>query len=1313
MKQFEDLQSLIFYKEKLVLPHGKNNKAKGYMFYSLNNSLDSLAILLKNQHPILSNMGNLYHTYYYDYTVVPTSIKSEIVKFSGLRTPEARVKRLADYDIVTQTIDGIKTPLVIRETRNVNFVYDLTPITDLYCKQEKLKKTTLVRQLKAYFASIHGVVSKSIPGYNKDSYILVNLDEYSAMQDKRGHILYNIYALMRRSPKIIEQFKQYPMTFLFYTDKGYFKISTSDISKDNRTKLLNMVKRCKPDVTVEQDVTTVEKEQIRDALVQQAMTMNLTGDNPVDPDNVNPEDILDADDPIVTKVQNSIEKKKDDHTEDNDTKSGDIDEDLLNDEAFKAEYVQAMSKKQIGQKTTAASLKRDELLRKQQADIKIKNKTIRELTKESHIPAIVKHSVNNDLVTNQNLKTLNFTEMDKTYNNELYDKDIADAVTCLNDKSIPVNIVKVDVKDTSDTLTFKETYTFTLEDAKRGRHTMKFSLPKFIDDRFIYINGSKKTIQNQLFALPVVKIGPDSVQITTNYNKIIMSRFGRKFNPNFEKFKKMIDNKVVTNVKKGCNSELNKAYLTCLEYDQFAELYTSIQIGNNKFIFNMEDLISELGDKYKEATLTNMQVGYNVKTKEPIVYKPDGISDLISLMLSEADASILEEFGNMTSGKKFIHSKATVMAKKIPVVLLICYFDGLTKVLHKFNDPNITFTDKKERDTTVYNYIKFADGFLKYPIGDTKAAIMFNGLAEFNTVAYTISSLDDRTTYIDIFSELYGSAGVGMADALINYSDFMIDPITLNILKTMNYPTDLVSLIIFANNMLVDNQFTTDIDLHNYRLRRNEVVPAMLYKAIAKAYTRYRRTANNPNPAKISMDENMVIKELISLPTVEDYSELSPMVEVHKQGTASMKGSNGMNLDRAYKLDKRAFHNSMTGVVGMSTDPGPNGGKIRQLVAEPTVINARGFFELNNRENTNLLTDANLMTPIEMLTPMTATHDDNNRNAMASKQTCHAIPVEGNCPALVSTGMDQMIHYRTGNSFSVVAKEDGKVIELNEDKELMIIQYKSGKKQAIDLSTSVVKNGGGGFYLTNKLTPKFKQGQSFKQDTILAYDKRHYKDLGPFGNRLTMGSLIKVAIASNYATYEDSTFVTKRMSEDMATNISMPHSVILGNNANVEYIVKVGDNVTIGDDLIRYEASYDDSELNRLLANVRADLKEEIVNLGKSQVHSHYTGVVSDINIYCTVPNDQLSPTLKKIVSDYQKNIKSRKAVLDKYEPESKGSVVRMDIAFTKNDDITKPDEYGKVKGRDVGDGVLIEFYVTYHDELSDGETIQLSQRIW
>lgn len=479
-----------------------------------------------------------------------------------------------------------------------------------------------------------------------------------------------------------------------------------------------------------------------------------------------------------------------------------------------------------------------------------------------------------------------------------------------------------------------------------------------------------------------------------------------------------------------------------------------------------------------------------------------------------------------------------------------------------------------------------------------------------------------------------------------------------------------------------------------------------MYKQMTVAYSRYRATANNNNPIKMTVDPDCVVKALNNLPTVESYSKLSPIVEMRNNSLASMVGVSGMNEERAYTPEKRVFDDSMLGIVGVSTDIASNCGKERHLVLEPSVVNALGMMELRGKERVDELKDVNLLTSVEMVCPAGVRHDDPVRTAMATKQSGHTIPVAKQSPLLVSNGFDSTIQYRTCDDFSVVAEEDGEVIDFNDKLEIMMIKYKSGKTRAIDLSPSIAKNGGGGFYLKNKLDTSFKKGDKFKKDAILAFDKSFYKDTGVFGNKLTFGTLVKSAIVSNGATYEDSTWVTKKTSEDMATDITMMKSFVVMKNSSVDFIVKKGDKVKIGDDLIRFDTSYDEDELNNLLSNIRDDMHEEIVNIGKTKITSKYTGVIEDVVVYPTIPLDEMTPSLKKAVESAQKDIKDKKKYLDKYEPESKGAVYRMGVLLDKPDGVIEPDRYGKLKGIDAEGGVLFEIYITYHDELSDGDKL-------
>ena len=892
--QISELESLSFISTKVWLPFDNKSRNKGNFIFVLNTTQQSIADLINDKEDRISNNGTIYKAYYYDYAILPKCIQSNKVVNSGLTIAKAKSQRLENYATFDSLCDVAITPVQLNTLSGKNFIYDLNPVTDLYSKQSKLKKIFLVEQLKTYFATIHSIVSTPITSYTGGC-IFVNLDDYSKY-NKNIHILHNIFLLLKRSDRVISEFSNYNMKILFYNKKGSFVFDMSkDLIKSNISKLKNLIKRMGVD-KISSDVDTTEKEKMAEMISTKAVKKYMTGEDDDEFKGIIPNDIQDAldredeivdpDDEVVSAVKSKLE---DDSEIDDALNASDKLDEVFDDDDIKRKYNDAMTKKSANTKSEA-SLKRDVMLREQQKDLVVHGKTIAEITKDKSIAPIKHHRVDIESVTNENIKDMKFPELDKTYMETTYQKDIINMIMSMTDASVPVNIIDIKTEDTSDSLTMKETYTITIEDTNRKRHTLKFDLPLLIDDKYMYVNGNKKTMAAQFYPYPLVKIGKDSIQIVTNYQKITVTRTGSRFNKNSEKLKKLLsDPSIPITVKNGENTLVNEAYLTCLEYDEIARLYSEISVGNAKFIFNARKL-HDLFEGREQSKLDKILVGYHTSgsKKIPIYYDtsdPEHV-DLVSLIISFASSSVQDKFNHMSSGKKYIYNAATVMKKNIPVVVLLGFFEGLDTVLRKFNHPSVKFFAKQ--DNPNYQYIKFKDGYLGYPMSDMEACLLFNGFAQIPTNAYTLADMNERDTYLDILDYLYGTTHV--AGALINFYDFMIDPITYEILQTLDYPTDFVSLVIFASNLLADNDFLGETNLTQYRLRRNEVISVILYKNIVRAYSRYRQTANNPNPTKISMDQGAVIKELMALPTVEDYSTLSPMVEMHKDGIASMKG---------------------------------------------------------------------------------------------------------------------------------------------------------------------------------------------------------------------------------------------------------------------------------------------------------------------------------------------------------------------------------------------------------------------------------------
>lgn len=216
----------------------------------------------------------------------------------------------------------------------------------------------------------------------------------------------------------------------------------------------------------------------------------------------------------------------------------------------------------------------------------IMNQTVQEMKKKIVPPANLAPYINTMNPTIQKPKAKNFY---KQYNETTFETDIDKAVASLAKADYPLFIQKKEVEDTSDLMNMKKTYTYTMADKDGHTHIIAFDVPIFLEDRYIFLGGNKKVIENQMLILPILKSGPDEVQLVTWYNKIIMKRSSMKIDQKSEIIKKYILNPQNTSrfkVRIGSCQMKNKGTDTSLDYDNLAKNITECTIYGNRFIFD-------------------------------------------------------------------------------------------------------------------------------------------------------------------------------------------------------------------------------------------------------------------------------------------------------------------------------------------------------------------------------------------------------------------------------------------------------------------------------------------------------------------------------------------------------------------------------------------------------------------------------------------------------------------------------------------------------------------------------------------------------
>ena len=899
---------------------------------------------------------------------------------------------------------------------------------------------------------------------------------------------------------------------------------------------------------------------------------------------------------------------------------------------------------------------------------------------------------------NEEWNDMTFVNFQKSYN---INADIFSMLSSLSSKSYPVSVVDIKVEDTSTNMDLLDTYTVTLEDGFKKKSTIVFDIPKFKNNRFMRLRGNDKVMSGQLFLLPCIKTDEDTVQCVSNYNKIFIYRhglLGRSYpaSDRVVKTLKKLDDSTIK-VFTGDNTAICSKYELPTDYIDLASNFNRIETKDTIYYFNQDD--------YRTMYTVNPERGipYSVNKKDGSINYHDPYGKLmLAAKIADELCRYSEKFNNLyqktKAANRLNYSQASIMSNRIPLVVVLGYsmgFDNLMKTVAK----GYHYEDKKYKyNPDTEGIIPFEDKVCVYDLTYANSMLL-NGLSECATESYRISETGRRSMWLDFLDNFGGRI---LADGLDNFVDLFVDPITAEVCQHCKIPSTYFDMLLYANKLLADNKYNRHTDITGNRYRTNEIVAGYFYKALGKSYTDYKAAVKRGRRTGMTMKRTAVIDLVMQDPMMSDLSVMNPLLEIEASNSASFKGLSGMNSDRSYSLDKRTYDDSMVNKLALSTGFSANVGINRQTTIDMDIEGNRGYIKssVNNEDDISV---TKTLSMAEAVTPFGTTRDDPFRSAMTFIQTSkHSMPTKMSMPLLVTNGADEAMAYISSDTFTFKAKADGKVVEIV-DNDHMIVKYDNQilrddgtpfDSDFISLKDEVMKNSDGGFFVTIKLDTDLKVDSKFKQGQIIAYNKASYSNRNGETDNLAynLGVLAKVAILNTDEGFEDSTSVSSWLSDAMTTDVVVEKEKDISKNANVYTIAKVGQQVQEGDPLLIFQNAFDEKDANSLLSAITDE--DFVSDLGRVKLKSKYTGIIQDIRIYRTCEIDEMSESLQKIVTEYEKGIKATKKMYKQYGIPGE-NLLPPDYKMTPT---------GIMKNN--ADGVKIVFYIKYGDSLSVGDKI-------
>ena len=954
-----------------------------------------------------------------------------------------------------------------------------------------------------------------------------------------------------------------------------------------------------------------------------------------------------------------------------------------------------------------ATAAREQKMRERIGKLKLGDVTFDTLTSVTDVPKpapVVPLKISS--INPGTMKGVSFANISKAYEENLMDRDIVETFMNLSKLPDGFEITNVEVTDISTVHSLVNDWKVSLRSKNTGRlNTIHVHVPKVINGKF-YNNGIWYNLGKQDFPIPILKLGPKRVMLTSNYQKITVQRYDTRSLVDIGILVKVLSNlldEAGNNkyVVAGSSVATNSRFMSTVEYDEFAKVWYSFK-NKEKHLelnFNRETCLREYGFVNVDDTTfccgMENQVPIIINTETGLDQNDRSITDII---INSLPPDLQKQYQKVKPGKRAMFSEMNA-GEKTPVGLTCCAWEGITNVLKKSNAQYQVIGPREMAPNGMFA-IDFKD--CRLAIKNTiPNQLLWNGFRMIDTKQFKMSEfetpiMNPSSIYVDIYNKHFFRQ-YSQLTTFIAYYNFFLDAMTYDVCSHFNLPTDIVGMLIYASNMLADNNYALENTASLYRVRSTEVIPAIIHSEIAFAISKYNNSSGSKSrDHMLKFNPNSVIITLETLGTTETANALNPAIELHQREVISQRGWHGVNVDRAYTKSKRSYHDSMIGKLAMSSPNSANVGINKQLTVDPKIESVRGYTSTEGPDAE--YNDMQLCSYSELLTPGTISHDDAIRNAIATSQTGHIVQTEEGEPTLISNGVDELVAAAVSDEFAVIAEEDGKVIDVANG--YMIVQYKSGKKRAIEVDNRYHANPASGFYVNNKLEMNFKLNETFKKNDILAYHAKFFTKGIDNVVRMNIGPVAKVALAGTYFTYEDSGMMTESFSKKLATSITMVETIKLDATANVESIVKVGDEVEVGDPLVILGlGDTGDKNVDNFLKAFRADSGSTIIDSAKRTFKAKHAGKIVDVRIYTIKSTDKLSPSLSKIMEkEYADNLKKRK-ILDKHDKTD--TVYKLDTLY---DRPTGPIRGQQIKG--ISTDVLIEVYIEHMDFQSVGDKL-------
>jgi len=561
--------------------------------------------------------------------------------------------------------------------------------------------------------------------------------------------------------------------------------------------------------------------------------------------------------------------------------------------------------------------------------------------------------------------------MNQQYLRNVMHKDVVSSVLAIQQQGIAVKDYSVET--VQDTMNHYEVHTVTLKPVRGRQSTVRFRLPVVDDDGRFISNGVSNRLRLQRVDVPLRKVHPHRVALTSYYNKTFLDRSERVTNNYAKWLTAQIteqgldqDNDHIGDVR--LSNVFDKSLDLPRVYSILASRMSAFKSGDYHFYLDYHSR-----EKHFKET-----AGFDVSDHETDDLVVVGRYRNVPLLVDHNDVFyVVTEEGTEVAGT--IHDvlgldlgKAplevvdmTVANKSLPVGVVLAYRFGLAELIKMVGASVSRFKRGEHIPYTSDEYrIVFQDETLVFSRLDKKAMMVMAGFNRYHQSLKQFSVWDfDRQ---DVYYRILEDAGLGVRylreiDALFQA---WVDPITRGLLEEMGEPTEFGPLLLRGVELLQTDFSPEEVDGAYMRYRGYERFAGMVYGELARAAKTFNAKAGMGDHA-VELNPHAVWQKIVQDPSVSLVEDTNPFANMREQEVMSYRGDGGRG-GKSMVERTRKYHKSDLGVVSESTVDSGDVGVVAYLSPDANFTNLRGQtrrFDPKEDGPTKLLSSSTLAAP--------------------------------------------------------------------------------------------------------------------------------------------------------------------------------------------------------------------------------------------------------------------------------------------------------------------------------------------------------------